>query len=236
MKRSLQVAREIVSQIHAEGMRPGDRYLSEAEALRRHGVSRATYREALRFLEHQGVVRPRAGPGGGPEILQPGFEDLASTIALLLQFADAPLSDVLDARIGIEAGMAEEVARNASDAELAALAALLDLLAAGLEDDQRWGELYERFWRDLAASSHNQLYAFLSPALRLIVHSAGFFPGVDYRRTVVDLLRRVLAAIASRDVRLAREEMRALEEEYRRRLLTRHPDRATRVVVWADLD
>ena len=47
--------------------RPGDHYMSEAEGIAAHSVSRGTYREALRFLEMQGVIVMRAGPAGGVE-------------------------------------------------------------------------------------------------------------------------------------------------------------------------
>ena len=110
MKAAMRLAQEIVATIYESKMQPGDRYLSEADALQHHRVARGTYREALRFLEIQGVVNIRAGPGGGPEIRRPGWPQLASTVALLLQFADAPMREVLEARTAIEPGVARMAA------------------------------------------------------------------------------------------------------------------------------
>ena len=62
LKTSILVARDIVQTMYDQGMKPGDRYLSEADAIRHHKVGRGTYREALRFLESQGVIVMRLAP------------------------------------------------------------------------------------------------------------------------------------------------------------------------------
>jgi len=234
-KLSLEVARQIVEAMRAEGMGPGDRYLPEAEAMRRHGVGRGTYREALRFLEHQGLIVMRPGPNGGPEIVQPGWPNLASTLALLLQFAGAPLRSVLDARVLIEPGMAELAARNATEEEIAAMAADLDAIERGLGSYREFSAASETYWRRLAESSHNELFAFLSPALRAIVNSAGFVPDEPYRLEVLRRLRAVHAAVAARDADKARAAMRELEEEFGRRLREGYPRQISQVVGWSDL-
>ncbi|GAA4530686.1 hypothetical protein GCM10023096_71700 [Nonomuraea ferruginea] len=217
------------------GMGPGDRYLPEAEAMRRHGVGRGTYREALRFLEHQGLIVMRPGPNGGPEIVQPGWPNLASTVALLLQFAGAPLSSVLDARVMIEPGLAELAARNATDEELAAMAGDLDAIERGLGSYRAFSAAYESYWRHLAESCHNELFAFLSPALRAIVNSAGFVPDERYRAQVLGRLRTVHAAVAARDAQAARDAMRELEEEFGRRLREGYPRQIAQVIDWSDV-
>ncbi|MEV4839313.1 FCD domain-containing protein [Nonomuraea sp. NPDC049486] len=234
-KLSLEVARQIVETMRDSGMGPGDRYLPEAEAMRRHGVGRGTYREALRFLEHQGLIVMRPGPNGGPEIVQPGWPNLASTVALLLQFAGAPLSSVLDARVMIEPGLAELAARNATDEELAAMAGDLDAIERGLGSYRAFSAAYESYWRHLAESCHNQLFAFLSPALRAIVNSAGFVPDERYRAQVLGRLRTVHAAVAARDAQAARDAMRELEEEFGRRLREGYPRQIAQVIDWSDV-
>jgi GntR family transcriptional repressor for pyruvate dehydrogenase complex len=235
-KASLLLARDIVETMYEQGMVPGERYLSEAEAIRHHRVGRGTYREALRFLESQGVIVMRSGPAGGPEISQPGWAHLASAIALLLQFAGAPLREVLDARIALEPGMAELAALNATDEEIAAMD--LDLLAIEVElgTYRKFSAAYQAYWRDLAASSHNSLMAFLSPALRAVVNSAGFVPNEPYRLEILGRLRGIHAAVAGHDAPSAWQAMRDLEVEYHRRLTEGYPRQVGRVVAWSDLD
>ncbi len=123
-------------------MQPGDQYLSEAEALRVHGVARSTYREALRFLEIQGVVKVRIGPGGGPVICHPGWPHLASSVALLLQFANAPMQSVMEARNAIEPGMAEMAAQNAEDDDIAAMEADLAEISETVGNYKRYAVAY----------------------------------------------------------------------------------------------
>lgn len=235
MKASMQVAREMVQAMHEQGLRPGDRYLSEADAIKAHGVGRGTYREALRFLEQLGVLVMRSGRGGGPEIARPGDGNLASMIALLLQFAGAPLQAVLDARIAIEPGMAELAAINATAAEIDAMAEVLDTIEEHVGNYRTFSVAYLDYWRALADSSHNALLSFLSPALRAIVNSGGFVPNEPYRLEVLGRLRRIHAAVAAHDPAAARAEMLDLEIEFHRRLTENYPRQVARTVCWADV-
>jgi len=234
-KAAVGLAQDIVQAMYESRMKPGDRYLSEAEAQRKHGAARNTLREALRFLEMQGVLSVRAGPGGGPEVGRPGWPHLASTIALLLQFADAPLRSVIEARAVTEPAMVELAARNATDAEIADLAGDLDAVEASLGAFRQFSAAYQRFWLRLAESTHNPLVAILSPALRAIVDSGGFAPNEVYRSEILGRLREIHALIARRDGEAARREMAGLEQSFMERLNEGYPRQMDRVVAWSDL-
>jgi DNA-binding FadR family transcriptional regulator len=235
-KASERLALEIVQTIYETKMQPGDHYLSEAEALRTHGVARSTYREALRFLEIQGVIKIRNGPGGGPVISQPGWPHLASSVALLLQFANAPMQAVMEARNAIEPGMAEMAAHNAGDDDIAAMERDLAEVSETLGNYKRYHAAYMRFWNHLAQSTHNELLAFLCPALRSIVDSAGFVPNELYRMETLQRLRIIHASIADHDGPGARDAMRSLELEFLNRLTQGYPQQMKRIVAWSDLE
>ena len=235
-KAALRLAKEIVATIYENRMRPGDRYLAESDALERLGVSRGSYREALRFLEIQGVVSVRAGPGGGPEIRRPGWPQLASTIALLLQFAEAPLRVVLDARIALEPGIARMAAERATDADIGDLARDLAEIEAEIGNYRKFQAAYLSFWDHFAAATHNPFLALLSPALRAIVNSAGAVPNETYRVTLVERLRAIHCALADHDEGRAAAALSALELEFLDRLTSGYPRRFDRIVAWADLD
>ncbi len=98
---AVRVARKLVSEIRRRRLRPGAQLDSEHRMVEEFGVARATVREALRFLELQGALRIKAGPGGGPVVSVPGADHLASVLSLHLQFADASFSSVVDARRAI---------------------------------------------------------------------------------------------------------------------------------------
>lgn len=65
------VAEQIRADILAVGWPTGKIVASEGELLGRHGVARATLREALRILEHHSVARMRRGQRGGLLVLAP---------------------------------------------------------------------------------------------------------------------------------------------------------------------
>ena len=77
-KRALLVAHQIVDEIGRSDLDVGDKLLPEQEMLIRYGVARATLREALRFLELQGVIHLKPGPGGGPVVREPKADNFAS--------------------------------------------------------------------------------------------------------------------------------------------------------------
>ncbi|MGE0741732.1 MAG: FadR/GntR family transcriptional regulator [Hyphomonadaceae bacterium] len=59
------VAKSIISDIAESGWRPGEVLGTEVELLQRYGVSRATFREAVRQVELHGAASMRRGAGGG---------------------------------------------------------------------------------------------------------------------------------------------------------------------------
>jgi DNA-binding FadR family transcriptional regulator len=236
IKAAMRLAQEIVATIYESKMQPGDRYLSEADALQHHHVARGTYREALRFLEIQGVVNIRAGPGGGAEIRRPGSPQLASTIALLLQFADAPMREVLEARTAIEPGVARMAALYATPADIKAMAEDLAEIEAEIGNYKKFSPAYLQYWNHLAESTHNAFLMFVSPALRAIVNSAGFVPNEPYRVATLGRLHLIHSAIEKHDVEAATTAMTELELEFFDRLSTGYPRQMERVVAWSDLD
>lgn len=89
MKTAMLVAQRIVADINERGNVVGDRLPPERLMLEKYDVGRGTLRESLRFLELQGVITLKPGPGGGPVVVQPDASSLATSLALLLQFSDA---------------------------------------------------------------------------------------------------------------------------------------------------
>jgi DNA-binding FadR family transcriptional regulator len=235
-KTAVRLAQAIVRTILEEGLQPGDRYLSESEALKRHGVSRATLREALRFLEMQGVVRIKAGPKGGAIVARPSWPNLASTLALLLQFESAPLSQVLEARSVMEPGMAMLAAENVTEAELSEMASEIEKATANIGRYARFSEHYRRYWELFAQSTHNAVLKLVSPALRAIVNSGGFVPDEVQRALLVERLRSLHEAIAARDGQLARARLEMIEDAFLDRLRAGYPSRIAQAVAWADVD
>src|ERR1700729_1237998 len=107
------VPRQIVAAITRERMSPGDRLPSEAQMLAELGVGRATLREALRYLELQGVIVIRPGARGGPTVAPPDARGIATSLSLVLQANHTPFRTIVRSRSMLEPLVASEAAANA---------------------------------------------------------------------------------------------------------------------------
>jgi DNA-binding FadR family transcriptional regulator len=103
------VAERIVDDVIAAGWPVGEVLGSEPELLERYDVSRAVFREAVRLVEHQQVVRTRRGPGGGLVVTEPTIEAVIDALVFYLHRVDARLDEVWEAR-GVLEGIASEMA------------------------------------------------------------------------------------------------------------------------------
>ncbi len=233
-KEAIRIAREIARKVYNEQIPAGTRLASEGEALEQYKVSRATLREALRYLQLHGAIELRTGPSGGQFVADPDWHHLASTIALLLQFANATIETVMEARLCIDPGMAALAARNATAADLELMDGLLTEMRRQLNDYDAYYDLYLQLWDVLATSSGNALLSLLSPALRRITWTAGIRPNKALRQGALSQLRAIRDAVASQDEETAYREMQYLESSYLDTMRTKHAREIRKVVSWAD--
>lgn len=233
-KEAVRVAREIARRVYEERMPAGARLASELEAIEQYKVSRATLREALRYLQLHGAIEVRTGPSGGQFVADPDWRNLASTIALLLQFANASVETVLEARSCIDPGMAALAARNATPVDLDVMGSLLGEMADRIGDYDAFYDLYLQLWDVLATSTGNPLLGMLSPALRKITRTAGIRPNETLRGGALSQLRVIYEAVAAHDEDAAYREMTLLEGGYLATLRANYPDEIRRIVSWAD--
>ena len=233
-KGALKVARDIVRHIREEQIASGQKYLSEAEAIEKYQVARGTLREALRYLQIQGVLEIRPGPNGGHFVAQPRWESLASTIALLLQFSDATIESLIEARGAIDPGMASLAAANATPEDVAELDRLMEDMKASLGQYETYYDLYMEFWDQLALMSRNPLFMFLSPALRRITWTAGIHPNEAQREAALGGLRAIRNAVATCDEARAFKAMKLLEENYLSTTRAEYPREIAKTVSWSD--
>jgi DNA-binding FadR family transcriptional regulator len=230
------LAKNIVREIHHRGLVPGDKLLSEHRMVERYGVARGSLREALRYLELQGVLRIKSGPGGGPVVDTPNGLHFASTLALMLQFVGARFHALVETRWIVEPGMAALAAERASPADLTALRACLDTLAAHVDDGARFQEENRRFHDLLAFASGNPVLRFLLPALHWISDGAPVEYSLADRRRIVRAMRQILSAIEARDRAAAYESMQRFFEMSLAYLDRTYPDAMARPVAWSDSD
>ena len=233
---ALHLARDIAQEIYDSGMKPGDRYRSEAEALALHGVSRGALREALRFLQIQGVIKIKSGPGGGTYVGKPNWEELASTLALVLQFSGATIESLMIARSAMEPGMVAFAARNATADDCDRMEQAIADMDKAIGDYPAYYRAYSRFWNAVANATRNPLIEMLAPALRRLTRSGGIIPDEPYRVRALRHARKVFDAIRARDAEEARRTMGDLVEGYLHDMRELFPREVSRTVSFADFD
>lgn len=96
------VARRLAERIMLDGWPVGARLGTEADLLAQLGVSREPFREGVRLLELQGIVRMTRGPRGGLFVTAPALEVISGLVRSYLELSDITFGEVIDARKVIE--------------------------------------------------------------------------------------------------------------------------------------
>lgn len=164
LKTSEVVALEIVRDIVAQGMQPGDRLPLESEMLVQYRVSRSSLREALRLLEVQGLIAIRPGPGAGTVVgrVLPG--NLSRTLTLHLHMLGANYDELLVAWMESEPVLARLAALN-PDREKVRTA-----LAPFLDEGHSWAVREGLQFHDIIAElADNQVLALALRSISFIV-------------------------------------------------------------------
>jgi DNA-binding FadR family transcriptional regulator len=105
------VAREILHDIARRKLQPGAKLPPEAEMVAKYQVARVSLREALRILEFQGLLRLKAGAGGGPVVGDVHSTDFARMATMYYHVSGATIGELFEARLSLETEMAAYAAR-----------------------------------------------------------------------------------------------------------------------------
>jgi GntR family transcriptional repressor for pyruvate dehydrogenase complex len=233
-KAAVIVAKRIIAAVERERLGPGDKLPPERVMQEQYGVGRSTLREALRFLELQGVLTLKTGPGGGPVLRRPGSSHLATTLALTLQFKDAPFRVIVETRMALEPTMAGLAATRIEPAELQELLACNAVMSdpetrfdVFLAANQRWHDV-------IALASGNALLASILESLFGILDGTAL--GIRYspqsRRVITAAHARIHARLAAGDADGATVAMREHTAEYLHYVEERYPHLLDRRVTW----
>jgi GntR family transcriptional regulator, transcriptional repressor for pyruvate dehydrogenase complex len=120
------VAAQIRKQIVMGELAEGDALPSEAEMVKRLGVSRPTLRQAFRILETEHLIAVQRGSRGGGTVFRPSPKLASRYLSDLLRFRATTIGDVLAARLMIEPAAVAQLARRRDEHAIAELRALLD--------------------------------------------------------------------------------------------------------------
>ena len=204
-KTAMLLAQRIVGEIADRGLEPGSALPPEREMLEEYGVARGTLREALRFLEIQGVIRIKTGPGGGPTVDTPSFRPLASTLSLLLLMNRTPFRAVLESRMLLEPALAAKAATRISAEALEELHDSVQTMREHIDDIELFLDENQRFHSLIAEAADNDIFQWFIDGLNWITDATPL--GVEYsqsaRETVAQEHQRIYQAIREGDAERA---------------------------------
>lgn len=215
-KRAPSLADRLVGELSHElmtgALRPGDKLPTEAQVVRRHGVSRTVVREALSRLQAAGLVETRHGVG--TFVTARRESGLAADAAGIAAVID--VMALLELRIGVESEAAAIAARRRTDAQMAAMAGALAEFEAALARGADTVAPDYRFHMLVAEATGNRYFSSLMASLgsKSIPRASLKLPGLaeEERRAYLAAVNRehrdIYGAIARGDADGARAAMR----------------------------
>jgi GntR family transcriptional repressor for pyruvate dehydrogenase complex len=214
--RTPRVYEHIVAQIERaifEGrLQQGDKLPAERQLVREFGASRVAVREALRALEHRGLVEVRQGSAGGYFIREMDSGPVVRDFQTLFRLGHVSLAQLVEARALIEPESARLAALRANEADIKAVQAALDARAESGAPGRRRRSLDAEFHRLVAAAARNPVNGVVTHALTAL-QSNVVGPRADLTAeddaAVVSAHRRIYEAIAGREPEAARAAMHA---------------------------
>jgi GntR family transcriptional regulator, transcriptional repressor for pyruvate dehydrogenase complex len=142
-----------------------DKLPPERQLVREFGASRVAVREALRALEHRGLVEVRQGSSGGYFIREVDATPLVRDLSTLFRLGRVSLAQLAEARALLEPESARLAAMRISDHELKRLGECLEARTQpGLTSRRRRG-LDAEFHRLVAVAARNPIHAAVTHAL-----------------------------------------------------------------------
>jgi len=179
----------------------GERLPPERDLAKTLGVNRASLREALKKLEHLGLVKIRQGDGTRVlDFMQTGGIDLVSHLIPLAEAGNlAILTDVLEFRQIYGREVARLAAQRATSENLIRLREVADAAAADVSPEDMLRLDFE-FYVALTQASGNRVFGLLINTTRAaVLTSAPFFAQLLPPESVRRHHRELIKAIETRD-------------------------------------
>lgn len=203
------IAQALIRYIAENRLQPGDRLPSERKLAEMVGASRLPLREALCVLKGLGLVEAQHGKGVFVKRL-----DMAALFGMLSPLlktqADIDLDHLFQARLHLEASIAEVAAGQRTGENLQVLGDALDGMRRNVRNRQAYVRHDLDFHQELARSSGNPIFhVFMASILDLLRELQFLYQdSIEIREAAIAEHQAVLDAVAKRDGWRASEAMR----------------------------
>jgi DNA-binding FadR family transcriptional regulator len=132
-----EISAQVREMIASGRLRPGDRLPSERELSARMQVSRNTLREALRALEHAGIIEMRKGATGGAFVRSGSSGAIVNGLRDLYHLGAITPQQLTEARVWLSESVVRVACERATEEDLDALDANVAASAAAAEFEER---------------------------------------------------------------------------------------------------
>jgi GntR family transcriptional repressor for pyruvate dehydrogenase complex len=168
-----QIADQLREAIASGVWNPGDRLPPEWQLAQTYGVSRGTVREALRLVAANNLINSVRGAAGGTFVVVPGADTVAGQIGdfivLRLRAGDLSVGEVNHARRLLERECVRLAAINRTEADLAAIWAPIERVAADpFMDTGSWLAADVDFHTAIAVAAKNGIIELAMTAVHLV--------------------------------------------------------------------
>jgi GntR family transcriptional repressor for pyruvate dehydrogenase complex len=179
-----QIIAQIQNRIVHGVLKPGDVLPPERLLSEMIGVSRHSLRQALKVLEHMGVVTSKAGIG--TILNNPGQDFLLEQLNKLVDFSPANLlTELMELRQILEPGIAALAAKRATQEDLSAMRRAMEEFEKEFRDGRECSDADERLHVSLAVATHNSTLVRLTNPIMVMLG--------EYREKALQLEGRRLA-------------------------------------------
>ena len=206
------VVEQIQETILSGKLKPGEMLPPERELKEMLRVSRGTLREALRVLEHKGLIEIKLGVGGGAMVQDVSFDQVNESLALLIRYQKVSLRHLTEFRVGVEGRVSALAAERAAPSDILHLRTLLEqarqFVEKGSEFQREFVDVDKQIHLALAEITGNPVYISLHHTVHdNIDQYYESFLSMKAREMAENLedLGNIIEAVAQQDMERARQ-------------------------------
>lgn len=204
------IAGKIRDQIRDGKLRTGDKLPPERELAQQFGTSRNAVREALRSLEHAGLISLHKGARGGAFITDGDPSAVAQSMEDLMYLGGIDLADVTEARLSIETAIVEIAAAKGTTADFDRLDQNIDQVEVltQVRDMDAKADLNMEFHVLLAESTGNSVLVLMMRTLMDLLRAVHRPITAEDTVDVIKSRRRFMQLLRNREAAAAAAEMK----------------------------
>ena len=231
--KSDKVSQYIIDQVRNaifEGrLKPGDKLPSEKGLTKKFKVSKATLREALRFLEVLGFLEIRKGVSGGSFVTEVDMVKARNSFSNFLLFKNLSLEGLSEVRLLLEPYIAEKATLAITQEDLHRLEKLIKDSEHPIKNDVSFASREDEieFHRIIASTTGNPILMFILDFVEnLLIDTKEILkPGKEFSGKVLMAHKRFYNGLLERNVKKVREEMARHIREVEKDLLAAHREK-----------